>query len=123
MSKTARSTWKKGEQRGAEFFGCNRVPGSGGWKRKTEKHETSSDSTHPFLYLERKLRPVHTAVTLWRDTKEKADKENKVPVVCLQEKGKHGAWLLVHSSDLDKIIKYRNEVLEKKVKEEKDGKS
>lgn len=99
------------------------MPGSGGWKRKTEKLETSSDSTHPFLYLERKLRPVHTAVTLWRDTKEKADAEKKVPVVCLQEKGKHGTWLLVHSSDLDKIIKYRQGVLDKKAEEEKSGKT
>lgn len=54
---------------------------------------------HKALFIEAKLRVRHAAVQLWRDTKALADKERKLPVVCLNEKNKPGFWILCHSDD------------------------
>lgn len=99
---TTRSGWKKGESRVARFFGSERTPLSGGNSKITR-----SDSLHPRLYIETKMRVRHSVVTLWDDTRKKAMKEGKIPVVCLKEKNRGGTWILVHSSDLDKIVEER----------------
>ena len=88
--------WKEG----AKFFGSERTPLSGGNSKITR-----SDSLHPDLFIETKYRVKHSAVTLWRDTKEKADKENKLPVVCLVERGKPGFFIVCHSSDVKSIAR------------------
>ena len=98
---THRSTWKKRERKVAALFGTKRKPGSGSGGREDE---TSSDSVHERLYIETKTRAKHTAVTLWDDTKAKADKEGKVPVVCLCEKGRPGFWIMVRSTDLEAVL-------------------
>ncbi len=95
---TARRTWKANEQRVSEFFGTHRTPLSGGSSRHTR-----SDSLSERLFIEMKLRPKHSAVTLWGETKKLADKEGKVPVVALSEKNRPGFWVLCHSSDLKKV--------------------
>ena len=59
---------------------------------------------HPKLFIEDKLRAAHSAVTLWRETKTLADKEHKIPVVCLCEKGKKGFWFLVHSDNVKEVL-------------------
>lgn len=87
--------WKQVERRIAKFFGSVRTPLSGG-----NSGHTRSDSLHSVLFVEAKHRKVHSAVTLWRDTKELADKEDKIPVICLAEKNKKGFWVMVHSDDL-----------------------
>lgn len=92
---TAKSTWKGGERRVAGFFGTVRTPLSG-----INGGITASDTLHEALFIEVKMRAKHAAVTLWDDTKAKATKEGKVPVVALQEKGRPGFWVLVHSDDL-----------------------
>lgn len=94
---THRKTWKKREHKTAKAFGAKRNIGSGSMGRDDK---TSSDSTHPTLYIECKLRVKHSAVSLWDDTAKKARKEKKVPVVSLAEKGRHGSWLLIRESDL-----------------------
>lgn len=90
-------TWKAVERRIAAFFGCRRVPGSGALWRE---YETRSDSDHPRLYVEAKHRARFAVLTLWRDTRDKARREGKTPVVALAEKSRHGFWILCHSHDL-----------------------
>ena len=95
-------TWKAVERRIARFFGAERNPLSG----SNGKH-SESDSLHHTLFIESKHRVKHSAVTLWRDTAEKAKRENKIPVVCLAEKNKKGFWVVVHSDDLTAVANQR----------------
>jgi hypothetical protein len=94
---THRNTWKSSERRIARMFGAERNVGSGSMGRKDK---TSSDSTHPTLYIECKLREKHSAVSLYDDTAKKAKKEKKIPVVTLSEKKRPGFWVLVHIDHL-----------------------
>jgi hypothetical protein len=91
-------TWKASERKVAKSFGTKRNSLSG-----SNSKVSSSDTTHDKLYIENKYRVKHTAITLWTDTKEKAKKENKTPVVCLCEKNKKGFWVLVHIDDLKQV--------------------
>ena len=93
-------TWKAIERKVAKFFGVERTPLSGGNSKITR-----SDTLHKNLFIETKYRKKHTAITLWDDTKAKAEKENKIPVVCLAEKSRHGFWLLIKSTDFADIQK------------------
>ena len=95
-------TWKNIERKIASFFGSERTPLSGGNSKITR-----SDSLHDLLFIETKYRKKHSAVTLWRETKELADKEGKIPVVCLSEKGRKGFWVCCHSGDLTAIANQR----------------
>lgn len=104
MAKTARRTWQRAEGRAAALFGSRRQYGSGGGGREDQ---TRSDSTHPRLFLELKLREVHTAVTLWGTVKHLARLERKVPVCVLSEKNRPGQWLVVHTDDLDAVMAER----------------
>lgn len=90
--------WKVAERRVAAFFGSERTPLSGGTSKMTR-----SDTLHPDLFVEVKSRVKHTTVTLWDDTKKKALKEGKVPVVVLVEKSRPGFWVMVHSDDLKRV--------------------
>lgn len=90
--------WKQRERDVAAYFHGQRNPLSG----RNSAH-TGGDVIHERLYIECKLRAKHTAVALWDDTKGKADKEGKTPVVVLAEKHRPGFWLLVHSDDLAKL--------------------
>jgi len=88
-------SWKRRERQIAEFFHGKRIIPA--------DTRTSGDVLHPKLYIEVKERKKHTAVSLWDDTKGKADKEKKTPVVCLCEKGRPGFWILVKSDDFLKL--------------------
>jgi len=94
---THRNTWKSSERRIARMFGAERNVGSGSMGRDDK---SSSDSTHPTLYIECKLREKHSAVSLHDDTARKAKKEKKIPVVTLSEKKRPGFWVLVHIDHL-----------------------
>lgn len=98
----AKQTWKAIERKIADFFGTVRTPLSGGNSRHTR-----SDTLHESLFVEAKYRKTHSAVTLWRETAEYAKRENKIPVVCLSEKGKKGFWVVVHSDDLTAVANQR----------------
>jgi len=94
---TARSTWKNHERTAARFFGAERVMGSGALPG------TSSDSDHPSIYIESKLRRQWALWSLFRETERKAQRESKVPVLAIREKGRHG-WLLVcRPKDLQRV--------------------
>jgi len=90
--------WKAFERRAAEFFKGKRNPLSG-----ANSGHTRADVIHEDLFIECKQRVKHSAVTLWDDTKQKALKENKIPVVALAEKNRPGFWVLIHSNDLEKV--------------------
>jgi len=91
-------TWKANERKVASFFNTTRTPLSGG-----NGKQTRSDTLHSSLFVECKYRIRHAVISLWKSTKELADKEDKIPIVCLCEKGKEGFWILCHSDDLMKI--------------------
>jgi len=101
----AKSTWKNVERRVAGLFDSERCPLSGGNSKITR-----SDSLHPYLFVETKYRVAHSAVKLWRKTKDLAEKEiapdgrPKIPVVALVEKGREGVFFVIHSSDLPLVI-------------------
>lgn len=100
MSKTHRNTWKARERQAAKDFGARRQRCSGS---SGIEGQTCSDSDHPRLYIECKLRQEHSAVNLWDDTHEKAKKEGKVPVVALAVKGRPGRWYLVRDDHLQAV--------------------
>ena len=100
--------WKSAERRAARWLSdrrndpsIKRQPGSGGFSEVQQF--SSGDLIGEEIYVECKHRKKHAAVTLWDDTKKKADKEGKTPVVMLFEKSRPGFWVLVHSEDYDKI--------------------
>jgi len=88
------------ERRIARFFGGERNIGSGSLNRPDR---SSSDSTHPTLYIECKSRKSFSLLTLWRDTLIKANKEKKIPLVAIHELGKQGDFLLLKKEDLQAI--------------------
>jgi hypothetical protein len=92
---THRSTWKRRERDAARFFGAERQPlsGSGGGP-------TCSDSTHDRLYIECKMRASSAVRNLWEQTRDRARKERKTPVLALYDKGKPGGLIVVHQDDL-----------------------
>jgi hypothetical protein len=98
---TARNTWKQRERDAAEEFGSQRQPSSGSMGRKDQ---TKSDSVHPRIFLECKLRQRHSVVTLWDQVADRAHEEGKTPVICLMEKWRQGRWWLVRSKDLRSMI-------------------
>lgn len=93
-------TWKRRERAVADLFGSVRTPLSGGSSRITR-----SDSLHPRLFVETKLRARHAVVTLWRAVATLAKQENKTPVLALTERGKPGVWLLIRSDDVVAVAK------------------
>lgn len=95
--------WKKRERNVAKYFNGERNALSGGNSKITR-----ADVIHPRLFVECKLRKIHSVVKLWEDTNELAKKENKIPVVTLCQSNRKGSWLVIHSDDLDKIIDERS---------------
>jgi hypothetical protein len=93
---TSSKTWKASERRVASFFGVLRQILSGSSGRA---ENTSSDSTHPKLFIECKYRDGHTTRTLWEATRQLAKEEKKTPVIALIDKGKVGFLLCIHSDD------------------------
>ena len=89
---------KQRERNVAKFFGGVRTPLLGGNGKITR-----ADVIHESLFIDCKLRAKHTAITLWDETKEIADTENKTPVIALCEKNRKGFWIMVHSDDLYKL--------------------
>lgn len=97
MPPTHRSTWKARERQAARLFGAERQPLSGSGGRSDQ---TRSDSTHPTLFIETKLRAHSSVRALWERTRELARLEGKTPVLVLFAKGKRGGLVVAHEDDL-----------------------
>ena len=100
---TSKTSWKQLERNVASFFGTRRVPLSG----SNSGHGTNSDSLHPKLYIECKLRSKFALWQLFIDTEKKAKVEGKIPIVAIKQKGGKGYLLVMRPEDLEKI----NEIL------------
>lgn len=96
---TSKSSWKGFERTVANYFGTRRVPLSG----SNSGHGTNSDSLHPKLYIECKVRSKIALWQLFVDTEKKAKVENKIPVVAIKQKGEKGYLLVMRPEDLEKI--------------------
>ena len=70
---TSKRTWQRFEAAVAAIFGTKRVPLSG----SNSGHNTHSDSMHPDIYIECKLRESFSIWRLFDDTSKKAKKEGK----------------------------------------------
>jgi hypothetical protein len=98
---THRRTWQKAEGRAAALFNTHRQPGSGSGGRPDQ---TRSDSVHPRLFLEVKLRVSHAARSLHDETRILAKREHKTPVVLLADKSRAGFLVCVHSDDMEAVF-------------------
>lgn len=98
---TSKSAWKSFERLVASFFGTRRVPLSG----SNSGHGTNSDSLHPKLYIECKVRGKIALWQLFIDTEKKAKTEGKTPLVAIKQKGEKGYLLVMRPEDLQKIAK------------------
>ena len=98
---TSRSTWKRRERDSAAIFGARRQVGSGSGGRADQ---TRSDSTHPSLFIETKLRASSAVRSLWEKTNDFAKAEGKTPVLMLYDKGKTGGLVVVHEQHLEAFV-------------------
>lgn len=105
---TSSGTWKSFERVVAKFFGTKRVPLSG----SNSGHNTNSDSLHPTLYIECKVRQKSAVWSLFKDTEVKAKFEKKIPVVAIKQKGEQGYLLVIRPEDLGKIHTIQQSVTE-----------
>ncbi len=100
MSTNSR-TWKKAEARVAALIGARRQVLSGSSGRDDR---SQSDSTHPRIFVEAKYRQRHAVRSLFDETKAKARKEDKTPLVALIDKRRPGCLVCVHSDDLAHLV-------------------
>jgi hypothetical protein len=98
---TARRTWQRTEARAAALFGARRQYGSGSSGRLDE---TRSDSTHPTLFVESKLRASSAVRSLHDASRALAVREEKTPVLALFDKGRPGFLLVVHVDDMATVL-------------------
>ncbi len=96
---TSRKTWQNAEAELAKLFGCKRRPLSGSSNRADQD---SSDSTHPVLHLEAKLKAKDSLWTLWDKVYAKC--KNRPVVIGIKEKHRHGMMICVHSEDLKAMV-------------------
>lgn len=97
---TSKSTWKGFERVVAAHFNTKRVPLSG----SNSGHHTNSDTLHPELYIECKVRSKFAVWELFLDTEAKAIAEKKVPVVAIKQKGEKGYLLIIRPENLAEIF-------------------
>lgn len=102
---TSSSSWKSFERLVASFFGTKRVPLSG----SNSGHGTNSDSLHPRLYIECKVRGRIALWQLFTDTEKKAKVEGKIPIVAIKQKGEKGYLLVLRPENLGKVNEIRLE--------------
>jgi len=92
--------WKAFERAVAGFFDTFRNPLSG----ENSRH-TAGDVIHKDYFIECKYRKKLGLFSLWRRTRALADKEGKIPILALKEKGAKGWIFAVHAGDLKRIAR------------------
>jgi hypothetical protein len=99
----ADAAWKAFERRAARFFGAERRVLSG--NRSGRDDVEPGDSVHPRLHIEAKLRDKHSVFRLWDAARaaERKARGRKLPVICLQEGGRPGFMVCIHSDDMAEV--------------------
>ena len=92
-------SWKKLEQKVARMRETERTPLSGGNSRQTR-----SDTLDDTFFIECKLRKDPAVWNLYEQVEELAKKENKLPVLVIKKKGKHGELFIVNDRYLKEFI-------------------
>jgi len=95
-TETKMKSWKKLEQKVARLRGTERTPLSGG-----NSKQTRSDTLDDTFFIECKLRKDPAIWNLYEQVEELAKKENKIPVLVIKKKGKHGELFIV----IDRYLK------------------
>jgi hypothetical protein len=98
-TETKMKSWKKLEQKVARLRGTERTPLSGGNSRQTR-----SDKLDDTFFIECKLRKDPAVWNLYEQVEELAKKENKIPVLVIKKKGKHGELFIVNDRYLKEFI-------------------
>ena len=92
-------TWKKLEQKVARLRGTERTPLSGGNSRLTR-----SDTLDETFFIECKLRKAPAIWNLYERVESLAKQENKIPVLVIKKKGKHGELFIINDKYLKAFI-------------------
>lgn len=96
---TSRGTWKAVERKVAKLLKGRRNPLSGG-----SSGHTRGDVIHRDFYVEIKYRKRWAIWKIWEDTRLKARAEDKLPLVVIKQKGKHGELVLLSLQDFVKLV-------------------
>ena len=107
---TSKRTWQRFEAAVAALFGTKRVPLSG----SNSGHNTHSDSMHPDIYIECKLRESFSIWRLFDDTSKKA---GKIPLVAIKEKNKQGCLFIISPDNLKELAELYSSDKEEKSEE------
>ena len=92
-------SWKKLEQKVARLRGTERTPLSGGNGKLTR-----SDTLDKTFFIECKLRKDPAVWNLYEQVELLAKSENKIPVLVIKKKGKHGELFIVNDKYLKAFI-------------------
>ena len=92
-------SWKELEQKIARMRGVSRTPLSGG-----NSKQTRSDTLDNVFFIECKLRKNPAVANLYEAVEKLAKKENKIPVLVVKKKGKHGELFIVSDKYLKEFI-------------------
>ncbi len=96
----ADKSWKAFERRIAHSLGTKRNPLSGSNSRHSE-----SDSLHPKLFIECKLRKRIPFMKDWDKTKLGAKKEKKIPIVVFHEKKRKENIVMMSFDDFEELYR------------------
>ena len=95
-------TWKDVERKIAMMFGARgRTPLSGG-----NSGHTRSDTLHDKLFIEVKHRKSFSIFSLFRQVKELAKREGKIPLIVLHETSSRDYLVVCNACDVVKISEY-----------------
>ena len=89
------SNWKNTEREVAKAFGTTRAPVS--------NNLTHSDTFSKEIYIEVKKRKKFWIWGLFEDTKAKALKEKKIPIVAIKQKNRKGFLIVVRPQDIKEV--------------------
>ena len=92
-------SWKKLEQKVARLRGTERTPLSGGNGKLTR-----SDTLDKTFFIECKLRKDPAIWNLYEQIEELAKKENKIPLLVIKKKGRHGELFVLNDKYLKAFI-------------------
>ncbi len=103
-SQNIKNTWKSVERRIAKALNTKRTPLSGG-----NSSITSSDTLHSKYYVEIKQRARIPFHTVFENVKEKAKKENKIPMMVIHEKYSRDYIVFMKLNDFIELMGVEND--------------